>query len=385
MTFHPFSARSTATVGLVALAVAMGIGRFAFTPILPMMQTDAGLTVAAGGWLASANYAGYLVGAWSAIKLRMASPTAIRLGLICIGVTTLAMAFGRQFAIWAILRFIAGVMSAWVLVFASSWALQRLAAHRRPDLSGVVFSGVGTGIIAAGVICLILMEWSAGSATAWQVFGLLSLTLTAIVWRAFDSNDDAGRNEIPNAPAHWDRQAKQLIWCYGISGFGYIIPATFLPAMARDIVPDPAIFGWSWPVFGTAAVVSTLAAAALLAHAGNRLIWAVCHFIMGIGVVLPVFTPGIAAIMVAGLCVGGTFMVIVMTALREARAVGGIHGTALIAAVTTSFAVGQILGPVAVSYLVDATGTFSPALLLASMLLIASAFVLLHRPTASAV
>src|SRR2546428_10732662 len=83
-----------AVAGLAALAVAMGIGRFAFTPVLPMMQVDAGLSVAAGGWLAAANYVGSLLGALAAMVLRVAAPTAIRGGLVTIGLATLAM--GRE-------------------------------------------------------------------------------------------------------------------------------------------------------------------------------------------------------------------------------------------------------------------------------------------------
>src|SRR3990172_2201910 len=116
--------------GLTALAVAMGIGRFAFTPILPMMQEDAGLSLAGGGWLASANYLGYLLGAVSA-------------GLVVIGITTLGMGIERRFAGWIVLRALAGIGSAWALVFAVSWCLERLAPLRRPLLNGAVFAGVG--------------------------------------------------------------------------------------------------------------------------------------------------------------------------------------------------------------------------------------------------
>src|SRR5215467_15661093 len=106
--------RSPSTIafrGLLALAVAMGIGRFAFTPILPMMQEDAGVTIAQGGWLASANYLGYLVGALSAMGSGLGQRFAIRAGLLAIAAATLAMAFTGSFATWMILRALPGVAS----------------------------------------------------------------------------------------------------------------------------------------------------------------------------------------------------------------------------------------------------------------------------------
>ena len=127
---HPPSA--VAGAGATALAVAMGIGRFAFTPILPMMQADAGLSVADGGWLASANYLGYLLGAVSAMAAPVRPATGLRAGLLLIGLVTLGMGFEAQFAAWAALRGLAGIGSAWVLVFASAWCLERLAPVRRP-------------------------------------------------------------------------------------------------------------------------------------------------------------------------------------------------------------------------------------------------------------
>src|SRR6059058_3254431 len=94
------SERPAALAGFAALAVAMGIGRFAFTPILPMMQADTGLSVAAGGWLASANYLGYLAGSVAALRMHPAPETAIRSGLLAIGIATLGMGFAPGIALW---------------------------------------------------------------------------------------------------------------------------------------------------------------------------------------------------------------------------------------------------------------------------------------------
>jgi MFS family permease len=176
------AARTSAWAGLAALAVAIGIGRFAFTPILPMMQDDAGLTVTGAGWLASANYAGYLAGALSAISVRVRSSTAIRVGLLVIGLSTLAMGLEQPFLSWIALRFVAGIASAWVLVFVSAWALDRLTAVGRPGLSGVVYAGVGTGIVIAGGVCAVAMELNAGSGVAWLSLGVASMLITAAIW-----------------------------------------------------------------------------------------------------------------------------------------------------------------------------------------------------------
>jgi len=126
-----------ACCGLAALAVAMGIGRFAFTPLLPMMQDEFGLTLAEGGWLASANYVGYLAGALSATLVAdVARRGAIRLGLATIALSTLAMGATDSFAAWMLLRFVPGFASAWVLVCVSAWSLELLGKAGRPALGG---------------------------------------------------------------------------------------------------------------------------------------------------------------------------------------------------------------------------------------------------------
>ena len=373
------SALTIALAGVVALAVGMGIGRFAFTPILPMMQEDFGVSISTGGWLASANYIGYLAGALSVIWWRIGATTGIRAGLAAIGLATLAMGLAHHVAVWLLLRALAGVASAWVLIYVSAWCLERLASLERPALGNIVFAGVGAGIVLAGGLCLALMHAGAGSARAWIVLGALSIVLSAAIWTVFGSPSGAPASpeRLADRGMAWDRESLRLVLCYGAFGFGYIIPATFLPAMAKEVVRDPVVFGWSWPVFGAAAMGSTLATAMLRSLVTNRRLWVTSHLVMAFGVALPIVWPGIVPIMLAALLVGGTFMVVTMVGKQEARSVGRVHATGLMAAATSAFALGQIVGPISVSLVVGAGGGISAALAIACIALVVSAYALI--------
>jgi predicted MFS family arabinose efflux permease len=373
------SALSVALAGLIALAVAMGIGRFAFTPILPMMQEDAGVSIAMGGWLASANYVGYLAGALSVIWWRIGATTGIRVGLATIGLATLAMGLEHHFALWVVLRALAGVASAWVLIYVSAWCLESLASLGRPGLGSTVYAGVGAGIALAGALCLALMRAGAGSARAWIVLGALAIVLSLAIWTVVRPRAGSPAPEAERSGARgmvWDRESLRLVLCYGAFGFGYIIPATFLPVMAKQAIADPAVFGWSWPVFGAAAIGSTLGTAILRGFITNRRLWIASHLVMAFGVALPIVWSGITPIMLAALCVGGTFMVITMVGMQEARSVAGARATGLMAAMTSAFALGQIAGPISVSLVVGAGGNVSAALVIACIVLVVSAYAL---------
>jgi predicted MFS family arabinose efflux permease len=209
--------------------------------------------------------------------------------------------------------------------------------------------------------------------------GLLSLLLLAALWTSF-------RVDAPRAAAvavaavdrrtAWTADKLRLALCYGAFGFGYIIPATFLPALARRLIADPALFGWAWPVFGTAAALSTYAAARWLHAVDDRRLWAVAHALMAVGVVLPVLWPGLLAILLAALLVGGTFMVVTMAGLSEARRVAGMGATAFIGALTAAFAVGQVLGPLAIGVVAGMRYGLEGALGVAAAVLLWSAATL---------
>src|SRR6202521_2537637 len=199
--------------------------------------------------------------------------TAIRIGLVLIAACTLAMGIERHFAAWLILRAIPGFASALVLVVVSAWILPRLAHAGRGYLSGTVYAGVGTGIMFAGVACLVMVRTGASSDTAWIVLGVTAVGVIIAIWRvlgdASTSGSERARADRPrDTVSNW-----RLVFCYGAFGLGYIIPATFLPVMARQAIADADWFAWAWPIFGAAATISTVLAAPLARPFGGRNVW----------------------------------------------------------------------------------------------------------------
>jgi predicted MFS family arabinose efflux permease len=383
------SAISIALCAMLTLAVAVGIGRFAFTPLLPIMQAETGLTLAAGGWLASANYIGYFLGAVSAVWLSLAPGTVVRGSLLIIAGATAAMGMLHGQLAWLVLRGIAGVASAWALISASAWCLPQLAAMQAASLGGIVFAGVGFGIAVTGLLCFAFLHLSWSYAQAWIALGAVASLLTLAIWPGY-----RGRAEVQQAMAASPAPASpqlvaapaadrvRLIACYGVFGFGYIVPATFLPAMARQAIPDPAVFAWAWPIFGLAAFFSTLATAFLGRRLPYRRIWAGGHVVMAIGVALPMLSSNITAILISALCVGGTFMVATLFGMQEARRVAPDSPAALMANMTAAFAFGQILGPALVAVLPAGAAALKALLGAAAALLLLSALELFRSAAA---
>lgn len=383
----PSSVFRIALIGLVSLALAVGIGRFAFTPLLPMMRADGLLSIPEGGLLASGHFLGYLLGALSAAVVPCPPRLLLRIALIAIGGGTLGMGLTDDLTFWLVLRWLNGVFSAWVLVLASSYYVRGLAEAGRPGLQGWVFAGVGAGVAVAGLACLAFMAGGTGSAESWRVTGIAALVVTGAICFSIGTEVPRDRATAERRKAHRSPLDWGIVVAYGAMGFGYVIPATYLPVMAREIVPDPLIFGWSWPVFGAAAFVSTIAAATPQRRYTNRQIWAVCQAVMAAGLILPILHPHILTIVAAGLCVGGTFMIVTMTAMKEAHRIASADDVIRhIAIMTASFGTGQVIGPAFASSVYGVTQSFAVPLLIASAGLILTILPLLRpgRPHSAA-
>lgn len=347
----------------LALAAAMGIGRFAFTPVWPLMAQEGGLSLAQGGWIASANYAGYLLGALAAVAWpvrRLRGQLAV--SLLAVALLTLAMPLFHHVAVWCALRLAAGYASASAFICVAAWRPVPAGDPREAGASAVTYAGVGAGIALTGLVCLALMAGQVGADGMWLTLGGLTLALSLMAWPRMRQpvapvRAGASTATTPNATTNPTPAATrlppaigQLALHYGVFGVGYIIPATFLPAMAKEIFPDPAIFGWAWPLFGLAAAVSCLLVPRLARARDEKRVWQAAQALMALGMLTVALWHHIAAVIVAALLVGGTFMVITQAGILTARRTAGAAAPRAAAVMTAAFAAGQILGPLLASW-----------------------------------
>src|SRR5215831_8386181 len=223
-------ATSAALGGLIALAAAIGIGRFVYTPILPPMMSDLGLSGSAAGLIASANYFGYLVGALVAGAPVLPGPRGHwLLGALVVGaITTACMGRTQTLALFLILRFIGGAASAFVLILASAAVLERLAEARRDGLSSLHFAGVGVGIALSAIMVAALMRAGQSWQSLWLASGALSLGVAPAVALFLRTPPGPPRSAGHQPSQSVDATLRRVIVAYGLFGFGYVITATFL-------------------------------------------------------------------------------------------------------------------------------------------------------------
>ncbi len=387
---RPHEARRAALACMLALAAALGIGRFAFTPLLPLMLHGGGLDLRHGSWLASLNYAGYFVGAMGCAALRFAPARVVRAGLVATALLTVVMGLTQTFWLWAVVRFVAGAVSAVTFVFASQWGLRRLTQLGAHAWSGVIYTGPGVGIVATGL--LVSAAGGFGARAGWIGFGVVCALIVSIVWPVFvetprpahqagaaSSAHAAGAQGAPDAPGASRADAFWLVVLYGVPGFGYIITATFLPVIARHALPGSIWPDLFWPMFGAALIVGALFAARLPLHWDNRLLLAVCYVLQALGIASGIVWPNAAGFSLGSVLIGLPFTAITLFAMREARIMRGDHAAALMGYATGAYGIGQILGPLVAAPLAASSGSFSPSLWLAALALVAGAAGLVWR------
>ncbi|WP_434641055.1 YbfB/YjiJ family MFS transporter [Klebsiella sp. I138] len=373
-----------ALAGSVVLIIGMGYGRFAYTGILPVMLNEQILSLQQGNLAASVNYAGYLLGALLLSKARPADSTRLTLASMVFTLLCLALlAWVTSPLAIVIVRGIAGMLSAVALIAASLWLLQHMKHHHGAP---ILYSGVGMGIFLSAEFISLAKSWALSSPQIWLICAGSATLLFLLVLRLLLTPEHevlALPQQTVAASSVAEGQtadAWRLLVVYGLSGFGYIITATYLPLFLSGTLAhiDPVQI---WALFGLAAVPSCFIWHKLVIKLGYRRAFTANLLIQAAGVVLPVISHSLFFCLCSALLVGFTFMGTVTIALPEARRLNHRVKFNMIAAMTATYGVGQIIGPFVAGTLHNLTGSFNPSLIAAAASLLLAAGLVALKST----
>lgn len=367
---HGMQLRSALEAALV-IAIGMGFGRFAYTALYPHMVQENILSLSQGSMAASANYAGYLVGAMLAIQTKPRN--AHRFCLWATGGTAtclIGLAFLESAWLIVMVRGVAGALSAVAMVAASLWLLQhRQHVHGAP----LLYAGVGLGIAVSAELVVLGFWLGLTSHQVWLLLGLMSFALMLLTVPGLsDSNNDA----LPDSKGDVESPVKQwpLVFVYGLAGFGYIITATYLPLLVKTALPDLDP-GHVWAAFGLGAAPSCFLWHRLHRHLGTQKSLGVNLGIQALGVILPILLPNGAGYLGSALLVGGTFMGAVTIAMSAAQRIAAKASVNLLAIMTIIYSLGQIAGPFLADVFYTMSQNFNGSLWAAGIALIVAAWI----------
>lgn len=361
---HPFRVLAGGVLGLM---LAMGIGRFSFTPILPLMQRDLGVSNGLAGDLASLNYIGYLAGALlCAIYPKIVTRTSINLGVLLTSLaTTLLMGCSSSPHLWGGLRFAAGVASAILFVLIAIEVTEALVHGQKGRFASLLYSGVGLGIAVSG-IAVPLLDRLGGWQSAW--FGMGGIGIILALAGLLLAGKHKGSVQLRETAAKTAEQPKgkitRLATAYFLEGVGYIVTATFLVTIVSGTAGLSSFAPLSWVVVGLAAAPSTLFWQQVANRFSFRIAITAAYLLQATGIAVSSFATTPLFVTVAALSFGGTFMGIVALAMTESsRRTGGGRSAAIM---TACFGAGQVIAPPLAGRLADLYGGFTLPLLLAS-------------------
>lgn len=314
--------------GAAATLTGVGIGRFAYVAILPLLVQQAWFSRTEAGYLGAANLTGYFLGIglaawlsryWSAARM-------VRLSMLLCALSFFSCGWqGGGLAWFLFWRTVAGACGAILMVQAPVLILPRTPVARRGRVGGVIFSGVGLGIVAAATVVPSLMHQ--GLALTWLTLGGICLLLTVLTWNHWQSPSPQ-----PAAPAMRARQAWRpfpaavmlLLAAYALNAVGYL-PHTLFWAdyITRELHRPLAEAGFFWACFGAGAACGPYLTGALADRIGLSTTLFIAFGLKAFGVALPLFADGTAALLVSSVLVGFFSPGIVGAASSYALEIGG--------------------------------------------------------------
>jgi MFS family permease len=368
--------------GMLGLVVAMGIGRFAFTPILPLMQRDLAMSNTVAGWLAGLNYLGYLGGAIQCsiapqmLRSRILTGSSLLLSLV----TTLCMGLTVSVFWWGTMRLVGGWVSAILFIVISAEVGDALTRRGYGHWIGALYAGVGFGIAISGLV-VPQLDRAGGWSFSWIGMGIVASVLAGLGLFLGRRRDLVQPVTISKAePSGSLSVVRLLAVAYFFEGLGYIVTATFLVAIITMTPGLESFAPYSWVAVGLAAVPSTLFWPYLSRRIGSKRALLSAYILQAVGILVSIYADSVVEVVFAAVSFGGTFLGIVAMTLAEGNQRMSGQGGRAAAFLTACFGVGQVLGPVFAGFLADLQQGFAlPLMLAAACVIVGGIFIALDK------
>ena len=365
--------------GSAALALAIGIGRFSYTPILPYMLEELKISKTNGGLIASWNFFGYLCGSLLSIlsffkrKIKFVFFISVLTSIL----TTLLMSFYNVVIDFIAIRFVAGLSSAFVLIFGTALILPSIQEVGKKSLSTSHFMGVGFGIVISSILVSILGNYGFNWSDLWIGVAILSIILAIPIF-VFTPNEMNSNENNKSSSSYSNLSFNLITLSYGLYGFGYVILGTFISTMARETVGLQSTEVYVWLLVGLAGIPMVIFWPWFGKKIGNDLALFLACAIMGLGIIMPILIENQIGIIFASILLGATFIPITALAFLEGqiRYSGSIRVSTAI--LTTAFSIGQMIGPYFGGLIIDLFFSYKIALFISSIALFIASLLMIN-------
>jgi len=367
--------------GIFSLLLALGVARFAYTPLLPLMQQQAGLGVAQAGWLAAINYAGYLSGALiaSQISSLVLKDRLYRIGMVLAIVSTLVMGLTTNVWLWALSRYVAGLTSAAGMLLGTGLILNWLIRHHHRSELGIHFAGIGLGIAGCSAAVMLMhpaLDWR----EQWWAFTAIGCVLLypALAWLPPPDQTGltaSGQTMHDNPPS--TLYLRVFMAAYFCAGFGYVVSATFIVAIVNQL---PGLADRGNLVFlaiGLGAAPACINWDLIARRTGDLNALILAAVLQMVGILLPVLLGGLIATLFGALLFGGTFIGMVSLVLSMAGRYYPTRPAKMMGKMTLSYGVAQIIGPAITGQLALRLGSYNAGLYFAAAVMMVGTLLLL--------
>jgi predicted MFS family arabinose efflux permease len=380
---HQFPVWYLSIAGLCCLCIAIGLCRFAYTPIVPALINQHWVTLAGASYLGTINFFGYFIGAFLGQRANQyfEISSVIKTNLV---ISTIALALcGIHLGfIWiACWRFIAGATGGILMVVTPSTILKKIPIHDRGKTSGIMFTGIGIGIILSSLFFPFLIS-KTSITSAWLTAATLAFIATFIAWPAFSKKYHAGTTQLITKTSISKNIFYSIILltvAYSFFAIGQIPHSLFfVDYVHRELNLSLVKSGMFWTVFGIASLIGPFFFGYIADKVGVYKGLLIALFLCFISALIVIFNKIMILYVVSSFLMGASLPgIVTLMSLRLIELVGTDLHAIFWGRITLYYALIQVAGTYGMSYLLHLGFNYTDCFIIAGVAFLIAFFIVL--------